>query len=80
MHPADVLISLGNPATYPGLTRLRPVALRPTFSDGLPFRAINLWKRDAKKVPKFRLYVLKRIFGSHLWRKKRGEYIVNIDN
>jgi len=40
MHPSDVPISLGSPAAFLGFARLRPVALRPTLSDGLPFRAI----------------------------------------
>jgi hypothetical protein len=40
MQPWGVLPSLGSPAAFSvSLPGLRPVALRPTLSSGLPFRA-----------------------------------------
>ena len=40
----EILRAPGSPATMTRIaTRVRPVALRPTFSDGLPFSGLNLY-------------------------------------
>jgi hypothetical protein len=43
--PEEVLLTPGNPATYPELLGFRSVAFRPTLSDGLPFSGFFYLKR-----------------------------------